>query len=354
MSRKLVVMVGAGASYDCFEDGVATANGSYRPPLVKDLFENTTAFSEILSRYQKAQTISGDIRSRLLNDDDSLENILVEYSKYDKKTANYKCFLEVPFYLQELFLNISLKYIQSGANNYQRLVVALDSSDFDEIMFVTTNYDLFLEQAFMDSGIFTNTFENVGQYKNLGQKFSLVKLHGSVNWGRKLKSGGRGLSPKEGLLSVYSPASLSDEITVLNWNNMTNAILPHVNSSQASSSLRMHNGDFCYPAIGMPLANKSDFICESNMVDFAKDFCEECEDFLFIGFSGADKHILSELFSAVDGDGKLNVVNENKVGADALYEKLTDEKCFGGFRYIPYDCTFTEFIKDVLADFCSG
>jgi len=59
MARNLVVITGAGASYDCASE-LVYSNPAKKPPLVKDLFG--TDFSDILLQYPLAQAAAADIR----------------------------------------------------------------------------------------------------------------------------------------------------------------------------------------------------------------------------------------------------------------------------------------------------
>ena len=79
--RKLTVILGAGASYDCIAPNTASKRDNYRPPLTKDLFSLNPDFDPILARFPGAMALSPDIRNRLRGrkTSESLEEILEEY-----------------------------------------------------------------------------------------------------------------------------------------------------------------------------------------------------------------------------------------------------------------------------------
>ena len=77
--KKLTVIVGAGASFDCVQENVADFDVDYRPPLTKDLFAFRGAFNRILSKYPKAEALSDQIRTRV-STGTSIEAILREFA----------------------------------------------------------------------------------------------------------------------------------------------------------------------------------------------------------------------------------------------------------------------------------
>ncbi len=84
--RSLLVVLGAGASYDCValkpdsnesDPDVTRVNPEYRPPLTKDLFSSRPKFSEILGKYPLATALSEEIRS-MLREPNEEQNVTLE------------------------------------------------------------------------------------------------------------------------------------------------------------------------------------------------------------------------------------------------------------------------------------
>jgi len=57
-------------------------------------------------------------------------------------------------------------------------------SEFDQVLFLALNYDLLLEKAITSYD--DVPFDHLDSYLPRKKKWSLIKPHGSVNWGRQL------------------------------------------------------------------------------------------------------------------------------------------------------------------------
>src|ERR1700682_1514700 len=115
-SNSLVVVIGAGASYDCIanqsdevplNNRITVVDSDYRPPLTMDLFAPRPAFNEILDNYPLVSGLSEDIRVRLRKGQESesgkserLEQILRELAA-SQRFQTRKHVWEAPLYLQE-------------------------------------------------------------------------------------------------------------------------------------------------------------------------------------------------------------------------------------------------------------
>ena len=73
---------------------------------------------------------------------------------------------------------------RSGGTKYDTLVSTLLGSKFDQVLFLALNYDLLLERAITSYD--DVPFDHLDSYLPRKKKWSLIKPHGSVNWGRQL------------------------------------------------------------------------------------------------------------------------------------------------------------------------
>jgi hypothetical protein len=87
-------------------------------------------------------------------------------------------FREVPFYLQEVLTDAS--NFTRTPDNYNALVNA--ALELDEALFLTLNYDTLLDTRFAEYSPLTN----LDWYIEADGRWSLIKLHGSVNWAWRL------------------------------------------------------------------------------------------------------------------------------------------------------------------------
>ncbi len=303
--RKLTVILGAGASHDCVPPNTATVRSEYRPPLTKHLFAlRSSSFDPILARFQRAAGLSQDIRIRLAQGQ-HLESILQEYAS-ESNVALKKQYWEVPLYLQEVLGEVSRSYVvPGGATSFATLVREVEKSQYKEVMYLTLNYDLFMEQAI--ERVYGGDVIHMSDYTPRDKKWFLTKLHGSVNWGRRLKNSfdWKG-NEAEMFDSLESDLSLDVEIKMLGGH-------------QAHD--RYFNKMYYYPALAVPIEGKANFVCPKPHVEMTRNFLESCTDFLVIGFGALDQHVL-ELLGNVKEVRKLTIIDKNNVEGKKVLENI--------------------------------
>src|SRR5687768_6409066 len=170
MAVPLVTILGAGASLASGDYG----DDLYRPPLTVDLFDEDR-FGSVLSRYELAHQ-AGRFITHERADDDALALEHVLHALRTSEHAHHRHMaIAVPPYLQELLLSISERH-HSDAHRYDRLIERLLRLPY--VFFVTLNYDLLLDRR-LNSHHALGTFKD---YITEDKNWSLLKLHGSVNW----------------------------------------------------------------------------------------------------------------------------------------------------------------------------
>jgi len=308
MSNMLAVIVGAGASKDCVAEGsIAEFNTDWRPPLTAELFEPRTPFNRILNKYSKANAISEIIRTRIRNKE-NLEDILKDLMSSGNLQVTKQVWA-VTFYLQELLWTVSENFVISGGTKYDTLIQRLLTSKVEQILFFTLNYDLFLDRAI--SNFDDVRFLSMDDYCPATKKWSLIKAHGSVNWGRQLLNGLSNRQEPDLLLgSLQSEPNLSTEVEVL-----------RVRLSDVQNYQRSIDNKPLFPALALPATGEKDFVCPKQHLEKTEKFLADCKNFLFVGFSGLDPHIL-ELFAKSSAIERLVIVNGSKAAGDTLNTKL--------------------------------
>jgi hypothetical protein len=310
MGKRLTVILGAGASYDCISTGLPRIDEEYRPPLTSGIFEGRTPFQTILEKYPKARTLASIIGVRVKSGE-ALEAVLSDL-RHSEEQYIIQQFRQIPLYLQELLGEISIKYT-SEPENYTHLVNRLLGSEFERVAFVTLNYDLFLEKSLgtitSNSGIQWMP-ERMSFYVEPDRKWMLIKLHGSVNWGRVIK---RESSPhwthermldRVNALALSLEGSLAQEITVLRSHEQH--WLEHVGMN------------LCYPAISVPVEDKYEFVCPPDQVDALRSFLCSCRNFLMIGISGRDKDLIDLLKENITECAAVGIVEANAKAANEV------------------------------------
>lgn len=295
MSSQAVVILGAGASHDLMDprEEELSANPAYKPPLTENVFSSQPSFQRILNNYQDAAALAESIRFRLRKvnytqggnlQGEQLEPLLREFSE-SSEAHRRKQFREVPLYLQELFGEISDNYavhdsVRRLPPNYTHLVNEL-LARFDRVAFVTLNYDLFLEQALSVPSL-AGPVSDLSWY-HTSKRWMLFKLHGSVNWGRKIL-----VYPKprytlralEAIGETELEDNLDEEIRLL---------------PERGHLTRWIDQVPYYPAIVVPLEGKYGFSCPPDHVANLTEFLRSSSEILVIGLSGKDADLLDLL-----------------------------------------------------------
>lgn len=333
MSKKIVIVLGAGASRDCVNGTQMPFTKGYEPPLVSELFANRPTFNAILQKYPKTQGLATTIRRKLSTSKVSLESLFLEYTK-STNLILYKKYLEIPYYIQELIGEVSEHYVSKSSTNFDDLIDEIIKKNFD-ICFLTLNYDLFLEQAL--SRTYGEDIKSFDDYIHPSRPL-LIKLHGSVNWGRRF---------------VLKNISNFIEATNLTSNIDTALQAEIVLLKDYHESNRVVDGFYTYPAMILPLPDKN-FICPSYHIDVAKQFLKDCTNFLFIGYKGVDDHIFKNLFSLVRDPKLVGVVSKTHPSSDNILKKLSLVNTnFNKAKKHSYDGGFVHFMTNNLEAFLS-
>lgn len=323
--KRLTVLLGAGASYDC-ANASSTINLDWRPPLARELFNiaHRKAFEPLLRSFAGARFLSAELAELSLDSSFSIESQLREYSVHPD-TRIREHYLDIPRYLRQLILTCTSRYTPTPGS-YLRLVKALLADSPHDVLFITLNYDDLLERALLllDERL---SFLNVNQYVLPGRRVLVCKVHGSVDWVVQMTP------HKVGADTVhYKLPKRPWQITM---------------SHQA---LQLDQ----YPVITPPLTGKSldDFACPEQHVQVIPDFLPTCEKFLFVGTSGLDDNVLHLIETAAPKPKAIHYVGADdiadvrrKIEATAPRLRLkTNEHYAGGFRKYLADPAFQRFL----------
>jgi len=208
--KTLTVVIGAGASHDCAASGAEVQN-DLRPPLTSELFGSRPSFNAILKNYPRVQALSDELRTKL-GRGETVESLLRSFSE-ETSLVLKKQYWEIPYYLQELLGEVSKNYVQSGTTKFSTLFRSIMKSDLEKVLFLTLNYDRFLEKAISD--VSGHKFLALSDYFPPHDKWALLKIHGSVDWGREILNFSTKWRNATAVLDVLSELTLSDDIAYL-------------------------------------------------------------------------------------------------------------------------------------------
>lgn len=357
----LMVIFGAGASYDSCptytpgmkvpvsqlpgraqqrsEDG--HDNDYYRPPLAKDLFANRPLFIEALQPFPQCNAIVPRLRApEVLRGALSVETVLQEiegeadtYERGKQELAAIRCYLQHAISRLETCWRI----ITKGVTNYGSLLREIERmhKGSDPVLLVTFNYDTLLEEALENHG---RRFKSLENYTQETELFRVFKLHGSVNWGREVKT--------------QLPASID-----LGNRNAAGSVVPYMIEHAAKltisdkfvlchpSQMGVADGRAVFPAIAIPVEKKSTFECPQHMIEGLKAVLPQVTAIFVIGWRGTEEHFLDLLrqhlgrkvyVCIVAGEPKEAATIQDRI-RQALVEQKPDINPEGG--------GFTEFMR---------
>jgi hypothetical protein len=173
----LMVIFGAGASYDSFEALRFPNVVESRLPLAKQLFDRR--FGEDYRLFPKC----GPLIQRLQQPNISVENQLEDFQKeairYPTRLVQLAA---IRYYLGYMLSRCQSDWttqVTKGVTNYTTMIdqIALQRNFADKVCLVTFNYDTLLEHALIDNNIPLNTIPDY-----VRSDFKVIKLHGSINW----------------------------------------------------------------------------------------------------------------------------------------------------------------------------
>jgi len=281
----------------------------YKPPLARELFdiEHHDAHWQVLYLYPGARWLTQQLARRIGAGDFYLEAELRSFAEHrDPQIRNM--FKHIPPYLRDLLKRSSDSYTQEPGS-YIALVYQLLSQVPQEVLFLVLNYDNLLEKALvgLDSSY---RFNKMSDYVAPDRQAKVVKLHGSINWFKRIGSQRLWLELVE-LLDIFEKA-VEKEIEVIDH---VIHVLEH-----------RDNLGFFYPILTAPLAGKStlDFVSPESHINAAKEFLGTCKKFLIIGTSGRDEDLLSLLNTSTPPESHpyVHMVGDN--GAREAFERFSD------------------------------
>lgn len=189
----LLVVLGAGASFDSVSPSVLRRipkeqQLEWRPPLAKDLFADRRSFEQVLNGLPQCAALVADLQRRLENNanlEQELEHLQDEAASYPPR---HRELAALRLYLQEMLWGCSVnwKTLSSGRIHYADLVRRIDRWSYEaeeRVCVATFNYDLLFDDAAV--GQLGLSLSSINGYVT-GERYKYIKLHGSVNWGRRV------------------------------------------------------------------------------------------------------------------------------------------------------------------------
>jgi hypothetical protein len=323
----LMVVFGAGASYDCAPSlrGKQPNEAPSRPPLAKDLFQNRAPFalkSFVYRRMLKIVPLLRETHGKPI--EEVLETLQIEAETYPEGKRQLAA---VRYYLRDVLGDCTINWVQEalGVTNYRSLLdqIARQRHERAEpITLVTFNYDALLEDALADEGF---QLEKISDYIS-HPTYKLFKLHGSVDWSRVVQQ------PYATTLSRFDLIDLADELKFVPDRFVLNR-----ERQDFKGTLLL------FPAIAIPVQRKDIFECPAEHVEALSNLIPKVTQILFIGWQAQEDNFLKMLREGLRPLKGIMVVDENSEKAKAIAAHL--QNSLGPVESYCADEGFSQFIE---------
>lgn len=304
----LLVIFGAGASYDSVAEPPDYADRDWRPPLAKQLFDNRRSFGEVMQRFPDALPVIAEVRSAVRSGAlvetalQELRNRAGSYPPLERSLA------AVRFYLQEVIWRSGNIWGEGahGLTNYVELAARIEEWRYlndARVLYVTFNYDLLLESACTHL-----SFSKVSEYV-ADEKTKVFKLHGSVNWGREIDDSTNFVAGdhRSSIAHQVGELKISDRFQILSKWDMPVRRLRRL-----------------FPALALPTQTKSLYECPEDHLSLLADLLPNVTQCLVVGWRGQEQHFLGIMSKALTATVRMHVVAGSEAGAAAVKKTLID------------------------------
>ena len=326
----LLIITGAGASYDVVQLPNSLVDVRFRPPLTKDLFrDDLHCTSSCLINNPVANNIGYELKLKLnsASPEESLESSLLKIKNSELPTIKNK-FWSIPLYLHNLFKEISDNFLRtangSSPSNYKVLIDAIIKSKYQNIIWINLNYDLLADRVLALTTM--SELTSLEDYMNLktleGKKIKYTKPHGSVDWYRLTGNSNTDHSNDwENIMSGKAPLEdfenkLSGEIFTLQ--TAKERIIDHEKRNKSKPKMILKNS--FYPAISVPLGEYK-YTYQEHIDAIIPDL-KNTESVLCIGFSALDSDILYLIKDNIPKVRKLGIVSENTENGMKTFNRI--------------------------------
>lgn len=330
----LMVIFGAGASYDSAPDYPAVPSGATdsaagaRLPLANDLFVNRVDFRSARMTYPEINAL---IPSLIQRGGLSVEKVMQRYQgEAGEDPHRHSQLLAVKYYLRHMLSDVEHNWHQSYARGITNHLSLLDQirhnyAKKEAVCLVTFNYDTLIERDMLTMGA---KVESMADY--IGNKqFKLFKLHGSVNWYRRINSG---IMWKKD-----------------NRNYLPPNIIAHAAQLEVSSTFEMtikgqppSDGNAWYPAIAIPVEAKKDFECPEGHLFVLESLIPQITRILTVGWRATEGHFLARLKERLSKSVEFVACSGSPAGSAETVANIRDAGIDGVFD--PLNAGFTEMV----------
>jgi hypothetical protein len=288
----LMVIIGAGASYDCDLDELAR---DQRPPLASDLVSER--YANVIEAFPLCASLVDRVRGAMERGA-SLEHALQEIRNESERVPRLAVqLMAFRYYLKAVLKQESESHAirNGGISTYVSLARQVEDwrdASKSRVLWTTFNYDTLLEAALRrDPGL---RFGGMDDY--LGDEHSVIKVHGSWDWGQGID-----------VPSLWRTTG-ADRESVMRGAAQAKAF-DRFDRAESFDAVEV-DGVLMAPAIAIPVETKSqsEFACPSAHLVRMRKWMSRCNHVLAIGWRGEEEHFLAELRAHANSQASVSVV----------------------------------------------
>jgi len=334
----LLVIFGAGASYDSVLHYPPRGTPGHRPldleedrpPLANQLFDSRSAFVAAMLNYGDCKPLVNLLRG----------NVQVEQrlAKFEDEARDFpprrRQLAAIRYYLHEMLWSCERRWWQKhrGITNHATFLDALERWRFEKkekVCLVTFNYDRMIEQAMGE--VFGFKFDHFGRYI-ADEKYTLIKLHGSVDWGYEI------LIPA----APRNPKQILEEIEALKVSEHFRKV--------SDFPVKFDDGVVGFPALAIPVQNKSEFTCPPEHVQALASVIPNVTKIITIGWRATEQRFLRMLkndLTGLKGSPDLMVVSCHIQGVTDTNDNLGLANAGPSRKYATVDTGFSGLVRSI-------
>lgn len=335
-----MVIFGAGASYDSapFQPPGRASDLPERPPLADQLFDDRPVFADGVGKFPQFKPILPHLRNRPAGK--SVERVLKDLqAEAYNNPQRYRHLAAIRYYLHFVIWQCELLWNQNIARdvtNYKTFLDRLESwrKPQEQICLVTFNYDRMLESVLPSVGVQINQLADY-----IGDKYPIIKLHGSVNWAREVDTRIENLDSLNDWRVAEKLIDMAPDLDV----STRYCLVPEYPVGKTARSA-------LFPAIAIPVEGKveAEYECPAGHIEVLHRRIPEVTILMLIGWSATDLSFLELLAMNLRKEVRGIVVAGDEGKAGQVVERLQQAGINGTFDTAKGG--FTDFVRLGEAD----
>ena len=309
------MILGAGASFDSVPQNPSSDAATWRPPLTVGLFGAKAEFARVASIFPESIPVIRHLQEVA----EANEPIEPALERLQERARSYpRLFTQLTalrFYIQQVIWDCGEHWLETANlnTNYYALADRIEEWRYEqerEVAYVTFNYDLLLEAGLPDLDLPRLPMYGRSQVEHMDSYIAsddtrVIKVHGSVNWGRMvthdpLGFGGYGGDQRVEIVRRAHQLKISDDHFVV-------LKAP----SEPTDGRRL-----LFPALAIPTVSKSVYECPRPHVQALTNCLRRVDRILVVGWRAQESHFLEDLQRHLPREREIPVHVVTREGSD--------------------------------------